>query len=70
MKITENNPTTPSWLSTRENSVESVLYLFATISKKFELDPQYGKEWVKQHPETIASLVNAAMFEVSEKKAK
>lgn len=64
MNLTENMPLNSDWMQQRDNAVESVLYLYNSISHRFKSDEKYGDEFVKNNQELIGLLVNAAMQEI------
>ena len=64
MKLTERIPLNAEWMKERDNAVESVLYLYNTISHRFKSDEKYGEEFVKNNQELIGLLVNAAVKDI------
>lgn len=67
MNLAENTPLNVQWMEDRDNAVESVLYLYNTITHRFRVDKKYGDEFVEKNQELIGLLVNAAAVELSRK---
>lgn len=64
MNLTENMPLNSKWMEERDNAVETVLYLYNTISHRFKVDKKYGEEFLQNNQELIGLLVNAAVQEI------
>lgn len=66
MSIIDGIKREPQWLEEHSNAIDSVLYLFSEIRDRFEMDEKYGEEFVKKHPEVIATLVNATIQKMNQ----
>ncbi len=67
MNITEKTPRNADWIATRDNSVETVLYLYNSICHRFRIDEKYGDDFVSKNQDVIIGLVNAAVSEMKNK---